>query len=414
MNGKCFVVLTAYCFGLLSSRVFAADHPLVGEWFPLATQGGLGWIKTYRTNGTMVVTFGAAVHFKYRVETNTIVLEDPQGASERMGFTITGNTLTFTDRKMREGQKLDRVDGVGGRGLVGRWAGKHYTGGKQVMHFTANMNCYLSVPQQEMTGTFTVTGNSLTEELPQEGTRSWKWGMADGVLTLTDPSGSNSEQYERKDSTGILAEISRAVLPRGVRITSDNRFYVHADISEVDIENFPALEKLHALFTVYFDGKGATDEKLKALAQLQFTNLAGVAFNDCPLVTDKGIAYVSQIAAITNWALIDQSISDMACATIVDKIRLHDVSMFGAKVSINGLLTVAHSSTIESLGFSAVKMSQADFIKIIATAGPKLSRMDIDMDSASEERLDLAALRQAAKARNIKLYALRNGHGSEL
>jgi len=43
----------------------------------------------------------------------------------------------------------------------------------------------------------------------------------------------------------------------------------------------PALEKIHALFTVYFDGQGATDEKLKALAQLRFTNLACVVFTDC-------------------------------------------------------------------------------------------------------------------------------------
>ena len=109
------------------------------------------------------------------------------------------------------------------------------------------------------------------------------------------------------------------------------------------------------------------------------------------------------------------SISDAACVTMATKIRLHEVNMPRCtNVTVDGLLKMAQSKTIESLGFSVGKMSQADLIQIIKTAGPKLNRMDIEMDSISEERLDSAALRQAAKARNITLYAVRNKHVSKL
>lgn len=209
----------------------------------------------------------------------------------------------------------------------------------------------------------------------------------------------------------VRAECATAKLkvPPGVIITSESETHVHALISELRIKDYPALTNIHALFTVYFKGNGATDEKLKALAQLRFTNLACVVFTDCPLVTDKGIEHLSQISTVTNLGLRQMTISDAACATITAKIRLHEVYMPKCiNVTVNGLLQMAQSKTIESLGFSVGKLGQNDLIHIISTAGPKLGRMDIDMDGAQEERLDLPALRRAADAKKIRLFAVRN------
>jgi len=198
-------------------------------------------------------------------------------------------------------------------------------------------------------------------------------------------------------------------LPRGISITSESKTHVHANISELRTEDFPALARIHALFTVYFRGHGATDEKLKALAQLRFTNLSCVVFTDAPLVTDKGIEYLLQISSVTNLGLRGMSISDTACVTLATKMRLHGVNMPKCtNVTLHGLLTIAQSKTIDSLGFSVGKMNQNDLIEIISKSAPQLARMDVDMDGSSEALLDLPALRQAAEAKMIKLFAVRN------
>lgn len=204
-------------------------------------------------------------------------------------------------------------------------------------------------------------------------------------------------------------------LPRGITITSQSKTHVHADVSELRIEDFPALSAIHALYTVYFEGHGTTDEKLKALAQLQFTNLTAVVFTDCPLVTDKGIEYLSQIPTLEGLGLRQMSITDAACETMAAKMRLLDVNMPNCtNVTVNGLLKLARSETMESLSFSVGKMTQNDLMQIISTAAPQLGRMDIDMDGSSEGRLDFPALRQAAKAKKIRLFAIREKNVSKL
>ena len=198
-------------------------------------------------------------------------------------------------------------------------------------------------------------------------------------------------------------------LPSSIVITSESTTHVHAVISDLRVHEFPALTKLPALFTVYFNGRGATDEKLKALAQLRFTNLACVVFTDCHLVTDRSIEYLSQIHTLTRLGLRQMSITDVACDTMVRRMRLVGVNMPNCtNVTVKGLLKMAQSPTMESLGFSVGAMGQDDLLGLIRTAGPKLNRMDIEMVQSAEARLDLPALRQAGEAKRIKLYAVRD------
>ena len=209
--------------------------------------------------------------------------------------------------------------------------------------------------------------------------------------------------------TVVRADVPGSDIPPGVQITSESKTHVHAKLSELEPARFPSLKKIHALCTVYFEGEGGTDEKLKALAQLRFTNLSCVVFTDCPLVTDKGIEYVSQISTVTNLGLRGMAITDAACATLASRVRLGEVYILRCtNVTVKGLVNLAQSKSIEHLGFSAGSMSQADLIQIIQSAGPRLNRIDIDLDGASEERLDLPALRESAQARKITLYAIRN------
>lgn len=206
-----------------------------------------------------------------------------------------------------------------------------------------------------------------------------------------------------------LSSAAEPELPPGIIITSESKTHVHALISDLRVHEFPALAKIHALFTVYFDGQGATDEKLKALAQHRFTNLACVVFTDCQLVTDTGIEYLARIPTLTRLGLRQMSITDAACETMVRRMRLVGVNMPNCtNVTVNGLLKMARSETMESLGFSVGQMSQDDLLRLIRAAGPKMNRMDIEMVQSAESRLDLPALRQLAEVRQITLYAVRN------
>lgn len=204
-------------------------------------------------------------------------------------------------------------------------------------------------------------------------------------------------------------------LPSEIIITSRSKTHVHAVISDLPLQKFPELAKIHALFTVYFNGPGATDEKLKALTQLRFTNLACVVFTDCHLVTDRGIEHLAQISTLAGLGLRQMSITDAACDTMVRHMRLTEVNMPNCtNVTVNGLLKMAQSEKIESVGFSVGQMTQDDLIRLIRTAGLKMNRMDIEMVPSAESRLDFPALREAGEAKGIKLYAVRNKHVTKL
>lgn len=169
-------------------------------------------------------------------------------------------------------------------------------------------------------------------------------------------------------------------LPAEVIITSKSTTHVHAVISDLPVQKFPALAKMHALFTVYFNGSGATDEKLKALAQLPFTNLACVVFTDCYVVTDRGIEHISRIPTLTRLGLRQMSITDAACDMMVRRMRLTGVNTPNCtNVTVNGLLKMAQSELMESFGFSVGEKTQGDLIRLIRMAGPKMNRMDIEM-----------------------------------
>src|SRR2546422_2954142 len=172
MNRDCFLLFAACWVVVFSSRSIAGDNPLIGEWFPLENaDSGLGGTRHFKTNGTVIGTFGFALHFKFQLETNgvtnTVLMPGPKGPDGppvRMDFTITNDILTLTERKGRQWEKLTRVKATSGEGLFGQWTGKHYTGGQQIKEFTTNLYVYLSVPITTVTGLFTLNGNQLTEE----------------------------------------------------------------------------------------------------------------------------------------------------------------------------------------------------------------------------------------------------------
>lgn len=198
MRSKVWIVFALSCVCVFPGMSVAQDTP-IGEWVPVSTsRGGLGGTRAYDTNGVVSVSFGAVLNLKYTVDGGRLILTEENSPLPSQAFKIEGDTLTITEPNSQKEQRLTRVKDSEGDGIVGKWIGDHYTGAKQVMHFTTNMNCYFSVPMLSLTGSFSLNGNTLTEEFPKEGKTEWTWEVKDDVLTMTKMDGSKMEKYERQ------------------------------------------------------------------------------------------------------------------------------------------------------------------------------------------------------------------------
>ena len=179
----------------------------------------------------------------------------------------------------------------------------------------------------------------------------------------------------------------------------------HIEVSQLPLDQYPRLAKFHQIYEVDFEG-GATDDKLKALAQIGFTNLAQVVLTDCPLVTDKGIEYLSTVSSIRGLGLRSTSITGRSVDTFARMSKLESVNIEGsAGVTLKGLVALAQSDTLTDISFSGAALTQEDLLRII-DAVRHITRIDI-VDPA-DSRLDASALREAARAKHIQLYAVRN------
>lgn len=189
---------------------------------------------------------------------------------------------------------------------------------------------------------------------------------------------------------------------RGIAFVSKNEYHINA--SNLGLADFPALAKFTKLYEIDFDNNSCSDEKLDALAQIGFTNLAQVVIIDCPLVTDKGVSILSRIPSIIGLGLRGVSISDKSTELMAAMPKLQGVNLANStNVTLTGLLNLARSATIQDLGFSCGKLKQDDLMEIISAAR-HVNRMEIS--EPPEGRLDAPALRKAAEAKGIELYVV--------
>jgi len=199
MKRQFITCLIAIAF-LITPGLSAAADSILGEWISVErTKGGLGAAKNYSKVDSVQATFGALVDFKYKLDGKKLTLSLPQvpEASDIVQtFKIDGDKLTLTDDSGNK-QELTRIPGAGNSGIIGKWTGDHYTGAKQILHFTKEQNCYLAVPMISADGTYTIMGDVLSESYKDKGSKHYKWTIQDGVLTLNDSQG-KTEKYMRK------------------------------------------------------------------------------------------------------------------------------------------------------------------------------------------------------------------------
>ena len=199
MNTRVLILFSVLLFITSPLGLHANDNPLIGEWVSASrTKGGLGGSKYFNKDGTVIVTFGALVDFTYKIKGNILSFYDDKGTFIADNeFKFSGSNLILKNIERGKELELTRVQGDPLPSIIGKWVGDHYTGGKQCMHFTKGLNCYFSVPFEQVKATYKVNGDTYTEKYP-EGTSEWKIGIEGDLLTLTKTDGSKVEKYRKK------------------------------------------------------------------------------------------------------------------------------------------------------------------------------------------------------------------------
>lgn len=140
-------------------------------------------------------------------------------------------------------------------------------------------------------------------------------------------------------------------------------------IGLLPISDYPLLSKFKRLKDVDFftlNGTGADDAKLEALSKVELETLEGVLLLNCPKVTDVGIHWLSTIPSLKWVGLEGTSITDKSLTTMASKMKLTGVNVSNCyKVTKQGLMSLAASSTLKEFSFSADALAQEDVVELI-------------------------------------------------
>jgi len=183
---------------------------------------------------------------------------------------------------------------------------------------------------------------------------------------------------------------------RAAKPTLDN-----IDIRYLPLADFPLLAKFKNLKRVRFynrESAGATDEKLKALADIGFTNLIDIDLNNCRLVTDKGINNLSKIQSLKQLALEGTAITDEACFQMATNKALTGVNVANCSgVTKAGLSALAKSESLQEFRFSADDLTQ-DEVPALIDSFRSIAWCEI-IDPA--HKLDAAAIKKRGVEKKI-------------
>jgi hypothetical protein len=202
MKIKSIILLSALLITISPQCIHAGDKdsPLIGEWVSTTgSKGGLGGSKYYRTDGTVIVTYGALVDYQYKIKDNLLSLYNEKGElSFENEYKINGSDLVLKEIKTGKEQKLKRVEGDLTPSIIGKWVGSNDTGAKYCMHFTKGLNCYFSVPMDQVKGQYKFVGNKSIEEFSEIGKTEWIIRIEGDSLTLLENGNSKIEEYRKK------------------------------------------------------------------------------------------------------------------------------------------------------------------------------------------------------------------------
>jgi len=177
------------------NEIQASPELARGIWSSsVRTKGGLGSQWKFTEEGEATCSFGALVDFRYEIDGNQIkmILLDPDLTptvkEEIQEFLIDDKTLILEPNSSTCRQVMTRVGATsaGTHPIVGAWTYSHITGPTAVMRYFQNGICQLSVPFQELKGTYGVDGNDVSIVLSGKNPIKAAFLPSEDILTLTE------------------------------------------------------------------------------------------------------------------------------------------------------------------------------------------------------------------------------------
>jgi hypothetical protein len=186
------------------------------------------------------------------------------------------------------------------------------------------------------------------------------------------------------------------------------------DIWKLPIGDYPLLRKFTNVEDILLDseeGTFATDEKLKALSKLGFTNLLGISIFNGRLITDDGISALSGIHSLHGLALEGTAITDVSCGLMASRMHLAQLNVANCQgITLNGLKTLAASVSLQGFEFSADKLTQEQVLNLIASFKNVTSCVIVDPDS----KLDIATITAKCAEKKIHVAIKKTGALQEI
>jgi len=191
---------------------------LVGRWeSQRVSQGGLGHVMDFRSDGSFVQATAVTVNMHYTVSGDRLTISEnanakpsPKGA---IRFHVDGSTLTQTASD-GSSTKAERVGAAekNAPALIGVWKYRHYTGGTAFERYMKDGNMLFRLPMSSASGCFLVDSKTHDVALtaPDGMTKTFHFELAGDELRL--PGGQDGHGYQRS-SFGPWYEIDHIDSP---------------------------------------------------------------------------------------------------------------------------------------------------------------------------------------------------------
>lgn len=183
----------------------------------------------------------------------------------------------------------------------------------------------------------------------------------------------------------------------------------HVSIRYLPIEDYPMLDKFRNVKEIDLacqEGTFATDDKLKALASLNFKNLNDIVLTNCRLITDEGISALVKIQSLKELGLEGTTVSDASLETIATKMRLSGVDISNcSKITLKGLQKLATCESLQEISFSANELTQNEILNLFDSFRKVNWCQIVD----PQNKLDKKILKAKAAEKNFSLVIKATG-----
>jgi hypothetical protein len=185
-----------------------ADDRILGRWDSQSrSKGGIGSMLHFRGDGTVDVTVGAMLDFKYRTAGNRLYLALGTETFGPIEYSIKGNTLIRKDPKAGTASEASRVAGSAPPvpTIVGTWRSSHPTGADLVEEFLPDGVLLYRVPFRTDRGRFQADGSTLSMQIPRRPrTYIATYRVEGNVMVVTYRHDGKEERYMRVERAPII------------------------------------------------------------------------------------------------------------------------------------------------------------------------------------------------------------------